>query len=276
MTTPTLSEMFSRLGKAEVQTRAARTVEYFGWLDLVLGLSILVAPRWAAALLHLPPLGVQDANYLHMVGTLVSTLGMLYTVSGRLNSEGFVVASLLDRPLVPVIMAVLWSMHILPGPLAVAFSISDFGGFLWTFSAWRADTRQGLNSGGPELREQPRAARVVGSPRVARHRCGFRYSSGALLGRVVAPSPLGRSARAQLFPARRPAGRRTGNAVPGEREPERSGRRLRVFARPSHRRNDPCRAVVGRYPTASSGDCLFGIRVWRIFLDAVGVASGRS
>ena len=161
MTTPTLSEMFSRLGKAEVQTRAARTVEYFGWLDLVLGLSILVAPRWAAALLHLPPLGVQDANYLHMVGTLVSTLGMLYTVSGRLNSEGFVVASLLDRPLVPVIMAVLWSMHILPGPLAVAFSISDFGGFLWTFSAWRADTRQGLNSGGPELREQPRAARVV-------------------------------------------------------------------------------------------------------------------
>ena len=153
--------MFCRLVNGDVKTRAARTVEYFGWIDLVLGLTILVAPRWAAALLHLPQLGVQDANYLHLVGTLVSALGMLYVISGRLNSEGFIVASLLDRPLVPAIMAVLWSRHILPGPLAVAFSVSDFGGFLWTLSAWRADTRQGLNAGGPELREQSRAARVV-------------------------------------------------------------------------------------------------------------------
>ena len=132
MTTPTLREMFRRLIKVGGQTRAARTVEYFGWLDLALGLIILVAPGWAAGLLHLPPVSAQDVSYLHMVGNLVCALGMLYIVSGRLNSEGFSVASLLDRPLVPVIMAVLWWRNILPGPLAVAFSISDFGGFLWT------------------------------------------------------------------------------------------------------------------------------------------------
>jgi hypothetical protein len=161
MTTSTLKEMFRRLVNGEGRTRAARTVEYFGWLDLVLGLIILLAPRWTAALLRLPQLGVQDANYLHLVGALVSALGMLYVVSGRLNSQGFIAASLLDRPLVPAVMAVLWWRHILPGPLAVAFSVSDFGGFLWTLSAGRADTRMGLNVGGPELREQSRAARVV-------------------------------------------------------------------------------------------------------------------
>ena len=41
--------------------------------------------------------------------------------------------------MVPLVMAVLWYRDIIPGPLALAFSISDFGGFLWTLSAWKAE-----------------------------------------------------------------------------------------------------------------------------------------
>jgi hypothetical protein len=67
---------------------------------------------------------------------------MLYVVSGRLNAEGFVFASLLDRPLVPGIMAVLWWLGFVPGPLALAFSIQDFASFLWTLSAWRRAERE--------------------------------------------------------------------------------------------------------------------------------------
>ena len=104
---------------------------------------------------------MQDANYLRLVGMLVSGLGLLYIVSGRLNADGFVVASLLDRPLVPAIMAVLWFRHILPGSLAAAFAVSDFGGFLWTLPACRADGRRGINVGGPGFRGQSRAARSV-------------------------------------------------------------------------------------------------------------------
>jgi mono/diheme cytochrome c family protein len=141
MATPTLGEMFGRLLRAEGQTRAARSVEAFGWLDLTLGTIILVAPYWVESLLRLPPLTIQGANYLRLVGLLVSGLGMLYIVSGRLSAQGFVFASLLDRPLVPGVMAFLWSQDIVPGPLALAFSISDFGGFLWTLWAWHADRR---------------------------------------------------------------------------------------------------------------------------------------
>jgi hypothetical protein len=66
---------------------------------------------------------------------------MLYVASGRLNAEGFIFASLLDRPLVPFAMAILWYLDIIPWPLALVFSIQDFGSFLWTLLTWRAEHR---------------------------------------------------------------------------------------------------------------------------------------
>ena len=128
---------------------AARTVEVFGWLLLAEGAVVLIAPHFVASVLQLPPLVEQAANYFRLVGLLACGLGMLYLVSGRLNAEGFVIASLLDRPLVPPVMAVLWSSGIVPGPLALLFSVQDFGGFLWTLAAWRADRRRRENTDGP-------------------------------------------------------------------------------------------------------------------------------
>jgi hypothetical protein len=72
---------------------------------------------------------------------LIGGVGMLYVVSGRTTANGFIFASMLDRPLVPPIMALLWYLDIVPGTLALAFSILDFGSFLWTFTAWREDLR---------------------------------------------------------------------------------------------------------------------------------------
>ena len=139
---PTFAEMFRRLISAEGQSRAAKTVEVFGWLILVEGTSLVLFPSLAVWLLHLPPLVEQAENYFRLVGLLVSGLGMLYVAGGRLNAEGFVFASLLDRPLVPVAMAILWYLDIIPGPLALIFTIQDFGSFLWTLSTWRREARQ--------------------------------------------------------------------------------------------------------------------------------------
>jgi hypothetical protein len=136
---PGFQAMFRRLRRPEGQSRTSRTVEIFGWILLVESLLIFLAPHFVAALLNLPPLERAAANYFRLVGLLVGGLGMLYVVSGRLNSEGFAFASLFDRPLVPVVMAVLWLLHIVPGPLALAFSVQDFGSFLWTLLTWRAE-----------------------------------------------------------------------------------------------------------------------------------------
>lgn len=139
-TVPTsFSEYLDRLFHVPLQTKAARTVELFGWLILLEGPLMLLAPNFAASVLHLPALTGQAVNYFRLVGLLVGGIGMLYVASGRLNSQGFVFASLLDRPLVPFIMLALWRLRIIPGPLALMFSIQDGGSFLWTLTTWRAE-----------------------------------------------------------------------------------------------------------------------------------------
>ena len=132
-------EMFHQLFTAENRSRSAKTVEVFGWLILIEGTIVLFAPYFSVSLIGIPPLSEQSANYYRLVGLLVSGLGMLYIASGRLNAEGFVFASMLDHPLVPIAMAILWYLEIIPGPLALIFSIQDFGSFLWTLLAWRAE-----------------------------------------------------------------------------------------------------------------------------------------
>jgi len=133
--------MFGHLLRRDEQSRAARTVEIFGWLMLSESLAILVAPSAVAALLQLASLSDQAQIYFRIGGLLIGGLGMLYVVSGRLSANGFIFATMLDRPLVPPMMAVLWYLNIVPGTLAIAFSVLDGGSFLWTLSAWRADLR---------------------------------------------------------------------------------------------------------------------------------------
>jgi hypothetical protein len=131
--------MLRRLLTATGQSRSAKTVEVFGWLILIEGALVLFVPHLVASLLQIPPLDEQSANYFRLAGLLVGGLGILYIVSGRLNAGGFVFASMLDRPLVPFAMAILWYLGILPGPLALIFSVQDFAGFWWTLMAWRAE-----------------------------------------------------------------------------------------------------------------------------------------
>jgi hypothetical protein len=120
----------------------AWTVEIFGYLLLVEGGAIVVAPWGLALLLNLPDFSVTAAPYFRLAGLLISGLGLLYTVSGRLNTQGFVFASLLDRPIVPFIMLGLWYWDLCPAILAIAFGLQDFCSFLWTSWAWRTDRRQ--------------------------------------------------------------------------------------------------------------------------------------
>ena len=136
---PTGSEYFSRLVHAPGRSRSAHTVELFGWVILVESFLMLLAPHVAASILNLPALNDQAANYFRLMGLLIGGLGMLYIASGRLNAEGFVFASLLDRPLVPFIMLLLWRQGIIPGPLALVFALQDGGSFLWTLFTWRSE-----------------------------------------------------------------------------------------------------------------------------------------
>ena len=129
-------QMLGVVWRAEGQQPSAKTVEVFGWIVLVEGLVAVLAPYVAANVLRLPELSVQSANYVRLVGLLLGGIGMLYVVSGRANAQGFVFASLLDRPLVPFVMAIFWWAGLIPGQLALLFAVSDSLSFLWTLRAW--------------------------------------------------------------------------------------------------------------------------------------------
>ena len=137
----TFTEWLERLLRPVRDSRSAVTIEAFGWLLLAEGVAIFIAPRGVAELLQLPDFVPSAAVYFRLVGLLIAGLGGLYTVSGRLNVQGFVFASFLERPVVPIIMFALWGWGLVPGILAVAFSLQDFGSFLWTVWAWRRERR---------------------------------------------------------------------------------------------------------------------------------------
>ncbi len=133
--------MWKQLFSAEGQSRAAKTVEIYGWIIFLEGGLLLLFPDFMASLLRFDLRDPQASGFLRMVGVLVSGIGMLYFLSGRLNAEGFVFATLLDRPLVAPIVGTLWYLGMLPGALALLFAIEDSTSWLWTLLTWRAERR---------------------------------------------------------------------------------------------------------------------------------------
>jgi hypothetical protein len=60
-------------------------------------------------------------------------------LSGRLNANGFVFATLLDRPLVLPILGILWYLGMVAGTLALAAGLQDLVTCLWTLTIWRRE-----------------------------------------------------------------------------------------------------------------------------------------
>jgi hypothetical protein len=134
--------MFKRLLSPPEQSRAAKTVEIYAWIIFAEGGLLLLFHDFMANLMHFGPLTSQASGFLRLIGMLVSGFGMLSLLSGRLNAEGFVFATLIDRPFVAPTMATLWYFGALPGPLALLFAIEDSASWLWTLLTWCAERRR--------------------------------------------------------------------------------------------------------------------------------------
>jgi uncharacterized protein YjeT (DUF2065 family) len=80
--------MFKRLFWSPEQSRAAKTVEIYGWIIFVEGGLLLLFPDFMASVMHFGPLTSQSSGFLRLIGMLVSGFGMLYLPSGRFNAEG--------------------------------------------------------------------------------------------------------------------------------------------------------------------------------------------
>jgi hypothetical protein len=144
MTTPvTFTEMLHRLLRAEGQGRAAKTVEIYGWVVLIEGATSMISPHLVAKVLGIAPLAGQGMDYFRLAGVWVAGIGLLYVLSGRLNANGFVFATLLDRPLVLPLLGILWYFGVVAGTLALAAGMQDLLTCLWTLTIWRQEFGRG-------------------------------------------------------------------------------------------------------------------------------------
>ena len=66
--------MFKRLLSPPEQSRAAKTVEIYGWIIFLEGGLLLLFPDFMARLMHFGPLTPQASGFLRLIGTLVSGL----------------------------------------------------------------------------------------------------------------------------------------------------------------------------------------------------------
>jgi hypothetical protein len=133
--------MFQRLRTRAGQSRTARTVEIYGWVLLAEGAAILFSPNRVSSLLHFA-LNLQASHVFQLVGVMIGGVGLLYTISGRVNAEGFVFATLIDRVLGPPLAAVLWYLGVIPGSFAFIFALADFVTWVWTLATWRAEQKR--------------------------------------------------------------------------------------------------------------------------------------
>ena len=138
-TTASFTDMLRRLLRAEGQGRAAKTVEIYGWIVLIEGAICMLWPQSVAMALGIPALVEQALNYFRLAGVWVAGIGLLYLLSGRLNADGFVFATLLDRPLVLPLLGVLWYFGMVAGSIALVAGLQDLLTSLWTFMVWRRE-----------------------------------------------------------------------------------------------------------------------------------------
>jgi len=68
--------MFKRLLSPPEQSRAAKTVEIYGWIIFLEGGLLLLFPDFMARRMHFGPLTLQASGFLRLVGMLVSGFGM--------------------------------------------------------------------------------------------------------------------------------------------------------------------------------------------------------
>jgi hypothetical protein len=113
--------MFKRLLSASEQSRAAKTVEIYAWMIFLEGGLLLLFPDFMARLMHFGPLTAQASGFFTFNRHAGFGLWDALFAEGRLNTAGFVFATLIDRPFVAPTIAALWYFGAVPGPLALLF-----------------------------------------------------------------------------------------------------------------------------------------------------------
>lgn len=114
-------------------TPAARSLYYFGFYLLLVGMTLTIAPNMLLSLFGMPE---TSEIWIRVLGTVVFTLGLGYVVMAPSNPRLYLTFSVYARTFVFVMFTAFVVLAWAPWQL-ILFGVIDLAGAFWTYSALR-------------------------------------------------------------------------------------------------------------------------------------------
>jgi hypothetical protein len=118
-------------------SHSAKTVLFFAFYLLLLGVVLVVAPNLVLAGLGVP---ATDEVSIRIVGVLATVLGIYYSMAARSELRPFFIASVPVRMSVLFIFVAFVLLKFAP-PILILFGLVDFLGSVWTWIALRQESQ---------------------------------------------------------------------------------------------------------------------------------------
>ena len=116
-----------------MMTPASKSVYYFGFYLLVLGISLTIAPNVLLGLFQIP---ATTEVWIHVLGVVVFNIGLYYIFMAPANSTLFLTLSVYTRAAILFWFIVFVLLGWAPAQL-ILFGAVDGAGALWTYMALR-------------------------------------------------------------------------------------------------------------------------------------------
>ena len=114
-------------------TPASKSIYYFGFYLLILGISLTVFPNILLPLFQFPETG---EVWIHVLGAIVFNLGLYYVFMAATNNPLFLTLTVYTRAAVLLWFIVFVVVGWAPAQL-ILFGLADAAGAVWTYTAMR-------------------------------------------------------------------------------------------------------------------------------------------
>jgi hypothetical protein len=115
-------------------TTAGKSVYYFGFYLLILGIVLTVVPNILLSTFFLPE---TNEVWIRVVGIIVFNIGLYYVFMAPVNQALFYTLTIYTRALILIWFIVFVLIGWAPAPL-IMFGLVDMAGATWTFIAMRS------------------------------------------------------------------------------------------------------------------------------------------
>lgn len=130
----------SELTHAPPLSRLSRYIVANGVLYGVLGTSMLLLPGdWLATALLLDGWQGQEEGLVRLLGFVLVVVGWFYVMGGRTGASSFALSTVVDRALVPLVMAGLWATGQVTAGLVIGVAVLDPLMGLGAYLLWRSE-----------------------------------------------------------------------------------------------------------------------------------------